>query len=154
MVCLHFYYTSYFEEQGEYDAPKEIRNQMARPSQILQLFDNLMSNSLKYARKDADPVISIKLLGTGINTAKYSQLNNSKRYHHITFSDNGIGFDKEHVDRIFKIFQRLHGQTEYDGTGIGLSICRKIVEAHQGYIYAEKAEDAGAIFNIFLPASS
>lgn len=127
----------------------------AIPSQMTQLFSNLVSNSLKYTRVGVPPVIEIA--ATIANQEKvimHPQLDSNKKYYHIRVSDNGIGFDQEHVDRIFKIFQRLHGKTEFEGTGIGLSICRKIVQAHNGHISAAAGSNGGAVFNILLPSSS
>ncbi|PBQ32896.1 hypothetical protein CNR22_14310 [Sphingobacteriaceae bacterium] len=121
-------------------------------SQMTQLFSNLMSNSLKYTRPGVAPVIKISASpAKKEKIAQYPHLDGSKKYHHIQFIDNGIGFDQEHADRIFKIFQRLHGKTEYEGTGIGLSICRKILQTHNGHITAEPGENEGALFTIFLP---
>lgn len=123
----------------------------AIPSQMTQLFSNLLSNSLKYIRPGIPPVIRIIATPVSRETLEqYPQLSAHHSYYHLTFSDNGIGFDPEHADRIFKIFQRLHGKTEFEGTGIGLSICRKIVQSHQGHIFASSGESEGAVFHIFL----
>lgn len=125
----------------------------AIPSQMIQLFSNLLSNSLKYRRKDIKPVVTVtSSIAKPEKIALHPQLDQDKKYHHIVFSDNGIGFSQEHADRIFKIFQRLHGKTDYEGTGIGLSICRKIVHTHHGHISATTNEQGGAVFNILLPA--
>jgi signal transduction histidine kinase len=75
-----------------------------------------------------------------------------KQYHHIEVRDNGIGFAAEDAERIFNVFTRLHGNAEYNGTGVGLSIARKVVENHGGYIWAESKLGEGATFNILLPA--
>ena len=77
----------------------------------------------------------------------------SKQCYEITVADNGIGFEQEYAENIFKLFQRLHGRNEYYGTGIGLAICKKIVENHKGIIKATGFPGAGAIFTIILPAS-
>ncbi|MES2514396.1 MAG: PAS domain-containing protein [Bacteroidota bacterium] len=124
----------------------------AIPSQMIQLFSNLMSNSLKYIRPEIRPVIKITLAtASAQEVLSHPQLDQLKKYHHIQFSDNGIGFDQEHADRIFKIFQRLHAKTEFEGTGIGLSICRKIVNTHEGHIAAAVGDNGGAVFHILLP---
>lgn len=73
------------------------------------------------------------------------------KYHHIRVTDNGIGFNQEKADQIFNIFQRLHGKKEYEGTGIGLAMCRKIAQNHNGAIYATSSEGEGAEFNVLLP---
>ena len=122
-------------------------------SQMLQLFSNLISNSLKYSREGIPPLV--KITGATLKRSelkKYPQLLAHRTYLKITFSDNGIGFEKQHAERIFKIFQRLHGKNEYEGTGIGLSICQKIVHNHQGEIVASPGADGGAVFTIILPA--
>ncbi|PZR17249.1 MAG: hypothetical protein DI539_16990 [Flavobacterium psychrophilum] len=116
----------------------------AIPRQMSQLFSNLISNSLKYQRADVKPVVSI-------NSEKlYSE--NEVDYYKIEFSDNGIGFSQEYADRIFNIFQRLHGKSEYSGTGIGLSICKKIVQNHNGSIEAVGNDGTGATFIVTLPS--
>ena len=75
------------------------------------------------------------------------------KYQRISFTDNGIGFDPEFASNIFEVFQRLHTKTEYSGTGIGLSICKKIVEKHNGYIHAIGKKDEGSTFVIYLPSN-
>jgi signal transduction histidine kinase len=121
-------------------------------SQMIQLFSNLLSNSLKYRKPDVKPVVKISAsIAKPDKVAKRMVLDGSKEYYHIEFSDNGIGFDEDHVDRIFRIFQRLHGRTEFEGTGIGLAICRRIVQNHNGHISAAVGANGGAVFNILLP---
>lgn len=120
--------------------------------QMTQLFGNLLSNALKYSSKTQKPVITISatLLTTEL-AASFFILKTNSTYFQIDFKDNGIGFKQEYADRIFNIFQRLHGKTEFAGTGIGLAMCKKIVENHHGYIFASGAPDAGATFTILLP---
>jgi signal transduction histidine kinase len=117
------------------------------PVQMRQLFQNLIGNALKFHREGVTPFISI----TGRVLTEMGEASPPVRYCEIRVADNGIGFDQKYVDRIFGIFQRLHGRTEYEGTGIGLSVCRKIVERHGGTIIAESSPDAGATFIIKLP---
>ena len=74
-----------------------------------------------------------------------------EHYHKLTFTDNGIGFKNEYAEKIFVLFNRLHGKSDFSGTGIGLSICKKIVENHKGYIFANGTPDKGAIFEVYLP---
>jgi len=108
--------------------------------QMHQLFSNLISNALKYS--NTAPVIEIKssiISSSGVQMAE------------IIISDNGIGFDDQYSEQIFKLFQRLHGRSEYTGTGIGLSICKKIVEQHNGSISAKSAVGKGTTFTIYLP---
>ena len=122
------------------------------PFQIQQLFSNLISNSLKYKSQDRIPEINISY--TKIKASEDDKLTNPKKayYHKITFTDNGIGFDNAYAEKIFVLFNRLHNKDEYSGTGIGLSICKKIVENHEGYITANGQPNVGATFTIYLPA--
>jgi len=113
------------------------------PYQFEQLLTNLISNSLKFARAGVPPRISIS--ADIMDKGKTS-------YHRIIVADNGIGFDKQYSERIFQVFQRLHGKHEYPGTGIGLAICKKIVENHNGFITASGVEGEGAVFTIYIPA--
>ncbi|MGZ3844818.1 MAG: PAS domain-containing protein [Flavisolibacter sp.] len=122
------------------------------PSQFRQLFQNLLSNSLKFVRPDVQPVITINhSLLKKADVAHY-QLADAPAYHRLEFRDNGIGFENEFAGKIFAIFQRLHGRSEYEGSGIGLAICKKIVEHHGGIIYASGDPGKGASFTIILPA--
>lgn len=123
------------------------------PVQFVQLFSNVITNALKYTRADVSPHIRITssmVEGGSINSydAKREQ-----KYWHIGISDNGIGFDQKYEEKIFELFQRLHGKNEYSGTGIGLAICKKIVENHNGVITAEGQPGVGATFNIYIPAA-
>ncbi len=121
------------------------------PLQFRQLFQNLISNSLKFVREGIQPEITITchtLLPTEV--ANY-QVAKAEGYFAIVFADNGIGFESEYAQKIFAIFQRLHGRSEYEGSGIGLAICKKIVEHHGGVIFATSQPDAGATFTIILP---
>lgn len=112
----------------------------ADSTQMAQLFLNLLSNALKFTAPDRPPVIHI-----------HSQPAD-RNYYTIMISDNGIGFDEKYLDRIFGVFQRLHGREEYSGTGVGLAICQKIVKRHNGHITAQSTPGAGATFIITLPA--
>lgn len=121
------------------------------PFQFKQMVSNIISNSLKYSKADEKPVIKIKseiLEAAAINDPAAAK---QTSYCKITISDNGIGFEKEHAERIFELFQRLHGRHEYSGSGIGLSICKKIAENHEGFIRAESEPGKGAAFHIFIP---
>jgi PAS domain S-box-containing protein len=115
----------------------------AIPLQMTQLFGNLISNSLKYTRPDNAPHINI--------SSEVTEDNHGHKSCRITFTDNGIGFEQEYAEKIFNIFQRLHGKSEYSGTGIGLAICKKIVQNHHGEIEASSAKGKGATFHITLP---
>jgi PAS domain S-box-containing protein len=121
--------------------------------QFQQLFVNLLSNALKFSRKDIQPHIFISADEVTADQLKGYTGDMRKRFHHITVADNGIGFDEAYSDRIFEVFQRLHGQSEYSGTGIGLSICKRILDNHNGFIRAEGKLDEGATFHIYVPVS-
>lgn len=121
------------------------------PSQFKQLLDNLLNNAIKFKKKDLKPEIHIsceKITGTEGNDL---QLKPGKAYYRFVISDNGIGFEPEYQDKIFLIFQRLHGKSEYPGSGIGLAICKQIVENHNGIIFAKGDPGNGAKFSIILP---
>ncbi|WP_162944712.1 PAS domain-containing protein [Flavisolibacter nicotianae] len=122
------------------------------PSQFRQLFQNLLANSLKFVREDVQPVIAITCSEADAYEVAPYQLAKANRYIKIRFADNGIGFENEYAQKIFAIFQRLHGRSEYEGSGIGLAICKKIVEHHGGVIFAEGKPGEGATFTIILPA--
>ena len=121
--------------------------------QLQQAFQNLIGNALKYIKPDTAPVISItcsKVKGSEANLPLKPEVQ-AKDYYQVTVMDNGIGFDQEDADRIFNVFTRLHGLTEYKGTGVGLSIVRKVIENHNGHIWAESQPGEGATFKILLP---
>lgn len=124
----------------------------AIPLQMSQLFSNLISNALKFSRKDIKPLIEITIAILSSKEKKQFPFTNAGTWYVITFRDNGIGFEKEYAKKIFNIFQRLHGKSEYEGTGIGLAMCKKIVLNHQGEINAVGSTTGAAIFNIILPA--
>ena len=121
------------------------------PLQIEQLFINLISNALKFSKPDTPSVI--KITCELIQAKDYPNLKtiDYTKYYKISVSDNGLGFEQEYAETIFNIFQRLNPTSGLKGTGIGLSICKKIVENHNGFITAQGIPDVGAIFNIFLP---
>ena len=123
----------------------------AIPSQMKQLFDNLLSNSIKFKKADVPPVITIRCLRLTRRQKEQHHLDAGNTWFKIDFTDNGIGFEPEYNQRIFQIFQRLHGKTEYPGSGIGLAICKKIIDQHKGIIYATGEPDNGATFTIILP---
>jgi PAS domain S-box-containing protein len=122
--------------------------------QIQQVFQNLITNALKFRKPDVRPEIQISsavISGENVNTFNSGEKSKYELYNMIQVSDNGIGFEQDHAEKIFKMFQRLHGKAEYDGTGIGLAIVRKVVENHHGFITAEGKPGEGATFKIFLP---
>ena len=126
----------------------------AIPLQMSQLFHNLISNALKFAKKDVAPVITItshKM--TAEQKDKYDVPEKDAEYIQIALCDNGIGFEEVFSDKIFTIFQRLHTKSAYEGTGIGLALCRKIAENHSGNIVAKSVSNEGTCFYINLPCN-
>lgn len=120
------------------------------PYQFRQVFQNLIGNSLKFSRSGVPPVIKIsKEVRKGKDLLP--SLIPEKTYMHIAFTDNGIGFDTQYRHRIFEMFQRLNGRSEYEGTGIGLAIVNKIVENHKGFVFADSELGKGATFDIYIP---
>lgn len=119
----------------------------ADPVQIRQLLQNLLGNALKFHQKDVPPHVKIY----AENVFNLPRPGGLLDLCHIFVEDNGIGFDPKYVDRIFKVFERLHGRDEYEGTGMGLAICRKIVERHGGTITAQSIPGKGTTFIVILP---
>lgn len=116
--------------------------------QFRQLLFNLISNALKFKKPDTPPLIRIS---ASVFNGHFEGLNPQFQYHLVSFEDNGIGFDQKYADKIFELFQRLHTRDHFEGTGIGLSIVKKIVDNHNGIIMAESAVGSGAKFKIYLP---
>ena len=124
----------------------------AMPLQMNQLFNNLLMNSLKFYKEGTAPIITISYRELSPEeTKKNKKLQEDLPYIEIKFSDNGIGFQQQYADQIFEIFERLHSTDEFEGTGIGLALCKKIVENHQGHIFARSNENEGASFYVILP---
>jgi len=127
----------------------------AVPELMRQLFYNLISNAIKFQRKDRSPVINISLENIDPDNSEIKEKYISGvPYYKISLSDNGIGFDAKYAEEIFMVFKRLHSYHEYEGTGIGLSICKKIVDKHNGYLTAFGNLNEGATFVIELPEAS
>jgi len=122
-------------------------------SQLSHLFLNLFSNALKFRHTNIPVLISVnaQIITAADLPVNLRPTRATAAYHRIEVSDNGIGFDQKYADRIFQVFQRLHGKNEYAGTGIGLAICEKVVTNHGGAIMAISQKDQGATFVIFLP---
>lgn len=121
------------------------------PFQIQQLFINLIENSLKYSRPDVQIRIDISCEKTNLQNHPVFKSINNKQFYKITVSDNGLGFEQQYADSLFVLFYRLHPPNEYPGTGIGLAICKKIVENHSGFIEAKGQPGKGSSFMIYLP---
>ena len=121
----------------------------ADATQMRQLMQNLISNAFKFRKPDTDPIVKV----TAEEHSLTDEAGNRQDFWRIRVADNGIGFDNTYKDQIFAIFQRLHGRLEYEGTGIGLATCRKIVERHNGKIDADGVPDEGATFLVDIPCS-
>ncbi|MEJ0105889.1 MAG: response regulator [Bacteroidota bacterium] len=117
-----------------------------KPGLIRLLFQNIIGNALKYSKEDVQPQISISA-----ETVKSTQGTAEARYCRIYIEDNGIGFEQKYAEQIFDMFRRLHGFNEYEGTGIGLALCKKIVEKHNGFINARSLVGKGSTFIVSLP---
>jgi light-regulated signal transduction histidine kinase (bacteriophytochrome) len=114
--------------------------------QMRQLFSNLISNAIKYSKAGISPVIEIFQIGD----FDIENPNQTRKFVQIKIKDNGIGMEESHLTKIFTIFQRLHAKNEYSGNGIGLAICKKIMENHSGYITVESKLNEGTTFNLYF----
>jgi light-regulated signal transduction histidine kinase (bacteriophytochrome)/CheY-like chemotaxis protein len=120
------------------------------PGLIKPLFQNLIGNALKYSKKNVRPSISIKA-DVGLKNLTKGSGEFARNYCRIFIEDNGIGFDQRYAEEIFGMFKRLHRNSEFEGTGIGLALCKKIVEQHNGFISARSKVGEGSTFIISLP---
>jgi light-regulated signal transduction histidine kinase (bacteriophytochrome) len=131
---------SRIEQTGGYVETGRLPLVEADPTQTQQLLQNLIANALKFHKPGVPPRVRV-----------YSEPGTAGGTCRIGVADNGIGFDEKYLDRIFNVFQRLHGRHEYEGTGIGLAVCRKIAERHGGSISARSRPGEGATFIVTLP---
>lgn len=142
-------------EKGVKITVEELPKVRGNGRQFHQFFQNLIGNAIKYTKPDVVPVIQItsyEVTGRDVK-ASLPPETIDKKYHLIQLKDNGIGFEQEYAEDIFKVFIRLHSTSHYPGTGIGLSIVQKVVENHNGYIWAESNPGEGASFKILLPSN-
>ncbi|WP_209403450.1 PAS domain-containing protein [Pseudozobellia sp. WGM2] len=123
----------------------------AIPFQMRQVFSNLIGNALKFSADEPQPIIEVTTEMRVGKTLGKMDLNDNTYYHKISIKDNGIGFTPGMEEKIFEVFQRLHGKKEYEGTGIGLAIVKKIMQNHEGAVKASSIEGEGATFTIYLP---
>jgi signal transduction histidine kinase len=123
--------------------------------QMRQLFQNLISNAIKFRKTDENPRIVIDSTIVDADKVPFEEAKDlsAKQYWKIDIADNGIGFDQQYKQKIFAVFQRLHGRSAYEGTGIGLSVCKKICENHKGFISASSEDGIGSTFSIYLPTN-
>ncbi|MBA3531448.1 MAG: PAS domain S-box protein [Ardenticatenales bacterium] len=140
------------DTEGRVDV-SELLTLEADPTQMRQLFQNLIGNALKYHRKEVPPVV--KVYGKLIKGLKQRADGEGiiGGYYQLIVEDNGIGFEEKYLDRIFTPFQRLHGRNEFEGTGMGLAVCRKIAERHGGNITARSTPGQGSMFAVTLPVT-
>lgn len=124
------------------------------PVLLHQLFYNLINNSLKFSKPGVPPriIITSNIMAGDRLPVKLPLINKEGTYYHITIQDNGIGFEQVYADKMFEIFSRLNTKDKFEGTGLGLALCKKIVHRHHGAIYAEGIENEGATFHLFFPA--
>lgn len=120
--------------------------------QMRQVFSNLISNAIKFSKKDSRPEILISATEVEERQVQLMNLNHNKQYFEFLISDNGIGFPQGMENKIFEVFQRLHAKHEYEGTGIGLAIVKKVINNHCGLVNAESIEGKGATFKIIFPS--
>jgi two-component system CheB/CheR fusion protein len=126
----------------------------AIPLQMNQLFYNLLTNALKFRKEETSPLIAISLRAlSGDEIRSDSNLQTNLRYIEIIISDSGLGFEQQFAKQIFQLFERLYSADEFEGTGVGLALCKKIVENHQGHIFAKSTEGEGAAFYVVLPVT-
>ncbi|WP_176454332.1 ATP-binding protein [Siphonobacter sp. BAB-5385] len=131
-------------------------NVMGDTLQLEQLWQNLVSNALKFSSKDQSGHKQIPQIVINAQVVPLTQLPGqlqlkARMYHQLSIQDNGVGFDEKYAERIFGVFQRLHGKSEFKGSGIGLSICQKVAHNHGGLITAESQLGKGALFHVYLP---
>lgn len=121
--------------------------------QLRQMFQNLIGNAIKYHKKEEPPVVDITCRKVERSDAAFANLPEGKKeaYYLIEIKDNGIGFEQAYAEKIFQVFQRLHGRNEYEGTGVGLAIVQKVISNHKGYISANSSPGNGATFSVLLP---
>lgn len=122
------------------------------PILLYQMFYNLLNNSIKFSKPGVPPIITCKAEKADNSELTQIKINIKPRYTKLIIEDNGIGFNNEYAQKIFGTFTRLHPKDEYEGTGLGLSLCRKIAERHEGIIYAESIESSGSKFVVILPS--
>jgi light-regulated signal transduction histidine kinase (bacteriophytochrome) len=139
------------KEKGAKILLEKLPSLNVNPGLIRSLFQNLISNALKYSKPNVKPIVRIS---SEISMENYNGNKAKEKYCRIFVTDNGIGFEQKDSEQIFSIFKRLHVGSEFEGTGIGLAICKKIVEQHHGFISARSKVNEGSTFIVSLPVSS
>jgi light-regulated signal transduction histidine kinase (bacteriophytochrome) len=120
-------------------------------TQCRQLFKNLLDNALRFSKENVPPGIEVKSTVLSVAEKEQFNLQQDGTYHKIEIADNGIGFDSEYAAKIFQPFVRLNGKAAFEGNGLGLALCKKIVDNHRGILFADGAENEGARFIVILP---
>lgn len=139
------------EEQAAEITVSPLPSLRAVPFQIKQLLTNLLTNSLKYTRAGVTPRITVTGRVVSADEVPVAEVKRDVSYAMVSVADNGIGFEAKYSAKIFELFQRLHGRDVYSGTGIGLALCKKIVQSMQGHIVAESEPEQGSRFTFYLP---
>ena len=124
---------------------------IVNPGLMRPLFSNLVGNALKYSKKDVEPVIKIYSEISNAAGSENGQTAGQSKYCRIYVEDNGIGFDQKYAEQIFDMFTRLHLSGEFEGTGIGLALCKRIADLHNGFISARSKLSSGSTFIVSLP---
>lgn len=151
---VHTVVQSYTEDHEGPKVTAEIRELpviAGIPFQVRQLVDNLIGNAVKYKHPDRDLMLRV---GSSVVTETLEddvEVKESKMYYRVSFDDNGLGFDNVHAKKIFEIFQRLHNQIDFSGSGIGLAICKKVMQNHGGFLRATGRPGEGARFDCYFP---
>ena len=142
-------------EKGAHVHVQDLPKVMGDRRQLRQLFQNIIGNGLKYNKKGIPPHVNItaKRIQGSDTEAEIPEERGSELFYLIEVTDNGIGFDSDDAERIFRLFQRLHGKAEYEGTGVGLAIVQQVAENHKGFVWAESTPGSGSTFKILLPIS-
>jgi signal transduction histidine kinase len=141
------------EEAGMEIVSKSLPEIEAASSLMKQLFTNIISNAVKFRTSAGVPQLEVHHEDVSESELLIYGLDRSRRYTKIVFKDNGIGFEEEYAERIFQVFQRLHGKSEYPGSGIGLAICKKIMDYHKGVILATSRVGEGSSFVVLIPTT-
>ena len=142
-------------EKGAKVHAQDLPKVMGDHRQLRQLFQNIIGNGLKYNKKETAPQLHItakRILGSD-SEAIIPEERASELFYLIEVADNGIGFDPDDAERIFRLFQRLHGKAEYEGTGVGLAIVQQVAENHKGFVWAESLPGVGTTFKLLLPSA-
>lgn len=124
------------------------------PTQLRQLFQNLLTNAMKFQPAGQTPMVTMQCEPVSATDPVLAELVANRSYTKISVTDNGIGFDNRYAERIFNVFERLHGKNVFAGTGVGLAICRRVAESHDGLIQATSQPGVGATFTVYLPTTT